>query len=263
MAKRTTTPALMLPVREPGIPAHRWLGTALRAEILEGRLRPGARLPATRELASQYGLSRGTIVGAFEQLKAEGYLEGTVGSGTYVNAVLPDELLQVALKAGPARPVRQAARRDLSAFGERARPVPPYTFGAPRAFRANQPALALFPTALWAQVAARRLRRASANLLLGCDPLGYRPLQAAVAEVLRTSRGVKCAPEQIAIVSGVQEALDLAARLLLDPGDRVCMEEPGYVGATAVFEACGARIVPVPVDAEGMAVPPAKARGAR
>jgi GntR family transcriptional regulator/MocR family aminotransferase len=260
MAKRTTTLALMLPVREPGVPAHRWLCTALRAEILEGRLRAGARLPATRDLAGQYGLSRGTIVGAFEQLKAEGYLEGTVGSGTYVNKVLPDELLQVTLKVRAERPVPRSGRRTLSAFGERVEPVPPYTFSAPRAFRANQPALDLFPTALWAQVAARRLRRATANLLLGCDPLGYRPLQAAVAESLRMSRGVKCVPEQIAIVSGIQEALDLSARLLLDPGDRVCMEEPGYVGAASVFEACGARIVPVRVDAEGMAVP---ARGAR
>src|SRR6478609_7190348 len=106
MAKRTATLALTLPPRDPAAPAYRWLCTALRAEILEGRLRPGARLPATRDLAGQYGLSRGTIVGAFEQLKAEGYLEGTVGSGTYVNAVLPDELLQVTLKAGAARPVR-------------------------------------------------------------------------------------------------------------------------------------------------------------
>jgi GntR family transcriptional regulator/MocR family aminotransferase len=266
MAKRTTTPPLMplmLTPREPGTPAHRWLATALRAEILDGRLRPGARLPATRDLAGQYGLSRGTIVSAFEQLKAEGYLEGTVGSGTYVNKVLPDELLQVPRKAGAARPARAPQRRDLSAFGERARPVPPYSFNPPRAFRANQPALDLFPTALWAQVAARRLRRASANLLLGCDPLGYRPLQEAVAEYLRTSRGVKCGPEQIAIVSGIQEALDLTARLLLDPGGRVCLEDPGYVGAAAVFEACGAKIVPVPVDAEGMALPGAKARGAR
>jgi GntR family transcriptional regulator/MocR family aminotransferase len=263
MAKRTTTPALMLPLREPGMPAHRWLCTALRAEILQGRLRPGARLPATRDLAGQYGLSRGTIVSAFEQLKAEGYLEGTVGSGTYVNKVLPDELLQVTLKARTSQPVQGAERRALSAFGARARPVPSYDFHAPRAFRANQPALDLFPTALWAQVAARRLRRASANLLLGCDPLGYRPLQEAVAESLRASRGVKCVPEQIAIVSGVQEALDLTARLLLDPGDRVCLEDPGYVGAAAVFEACGARIAPVKVDGEGMVLPGARLRGAR
>ncbi|HEX4498619.1 MAG TPA: PLP-dependent aminotransferase family protein [Thermoanaerobaculia bacterium] len=263
MAKRTTTPALMLNPREPGTPAHRWLCTALRAEILEGRLRPGARLPATRDLAGQYGLSRGTIVSAFEQLKAEGYLEGTVGSGTYVNKILPDELLQVPLKARAPRAAPRPRRRALSDFGERARPVPPYTFSAPRAFRANQPALDLFPTALWAQVAGRRLRRASANLLLGCDPLGYRPLQEAVAEYLRTSRGVKCTPEQIAIVSGVQEALDLTARLLLNPGDRVCMEDPGYVGAAATFEACGARITPVRVDAEGMVLPPAKPGGAR
>ena len=77
------------------MPAGRWLRSAIRTEILEGRLRPGARLPATRDLAAQYGLSRGTVVSAFEQLKSEGYLEGSVGSGTYVNEVLPDDLLQV------------------------------------------------------------------------------------------------------------------------------------------------------------------------
>ncbi|HKT68968.1 MAG TPA: PLP-dependent aminotransferase family protein, partial [Terriglobales bacterium] len=116
---------------------------------------------------------------------------------------------------------------------------------------ANLPALDAFPTALWAQVAARRLRRVSWRLLAGGDPLGYRPLRQAVAEYLNTSRGVKCAPEQVLIVSGVQEALDRTAHLLLNPGDPVWMEEPGYPRAAIVFRAVGARICPTPVDSEG------------
>ncbi|OLD00087.1 MAG: GntR family transcriptional regulator, partial [Acidobacteria bacterium 13_1_40CM_4_58_4] len=121
-----------------------------------------------------------------------------------------------------------------------------------RAFRANQAALDAFPTSLWAQVAARRLRRVSTRLLAGGEALGYRPLREAVAEYLNTSRGVKCSTEQVMIVSGVQEALERAAHLLLDPGDPVWVEEPGYPGAAIVFRAAGAKIFPVPVDSEGL-----------
>ncbi|HYR27123.1 MAG TPA: PLP-dependent aminotransferase family protein, partial [Thermoanaerobaculia bacterium] len=132
-----------------------------------------------------------------------------------------------------------------------------------RAFRTDMPALDLFPTTLWTQLASRRLRRLSARILLGTEPLGYPPLRQAIADYLTVSRGVKCEPAQIAIVSGVQDALDLAARLLLDPGDRVCMEEPGYQGAAQIFESIGARVTPVALDAEGMRVPNARLRGTR
>ncbi|HEY9514107.1 MAG TPA: PLP-dependent aminotransferase family protein [Gemmatimonadaceae bacterium] len=263
MAKRTTTLALALPPRVPGTPAYRWLCIALRSAILDGRLRPGARLPATRDLAMQYGLSRGTIVSAFEQLKAEGYLQGNVGSGTYVNEILPDDLLHVARKAGMQPPVQRHPRRRVSELARRAQPLPAYDARPARAFRANQPALDLFPTSLWAQIAARRVRRASTSLLLGCDAMGYRPLREAVADYLITSRGVKCTADQVAIVSGVQEALDLVARLVLDPGDRVCMENPGYVGAALVFEAIGAKVVAVGLDDEGMRLHDPRMRGAR
>ncbi|MGA9881717.1 MAG: PLP-dependent aminotransferase family protein, partial [Candidatus Sulfotelmatobacter sp.] len=132
-----------------------------------------------------------------------------------------------------------------------------------RAFRANIPALDLFPTTLWAKVAARRLRRVSTNLLLGCGPMGYPPLRQAVASYLSTSRGVKCVPEQVAIISGVQEALDLAVRLFLNPGDRVCMENPGYPGAAIAFKAGGAKVSAIRLDDEGMQVQDASMRGAR
>lgn len=263
MAKRTTTFELMLPPREPGATAHRWLYEALRAEILEGRLRPGARLPGTRDLARQYGLSRGTIVNAFEQLRSEGYLEGSVGSGTYVSKVLPDDLLHVR-RAPRAEPgAHREPRRELSGFGRRIQPFPVLEIRPSRAFRANVPALDLFPTNLWSQIASRRLRRLSARLLMGCDPLGYQPLREAIAGYLSASRGVKCVPGQVMIVSGVQEALDLTARLLLNPGDRVCMEDPGYRGAAVAFEAAGARISTAPLDGEGMELRPASLRGAK
>lgn len=263
MAKRATPFELMLPVRNTSMPAFRWLYDALRAEILEGRLRPGARLPATRDLAQQYGLSRGTIVNAFEQLKSEGYVEGSVGSGTYVTKILPDELPQVTGAAGAQPLAQRKMHRRVSDYGRRVNPFPVFEIRPTRAFRANQPALDLFPTALWAQMTARRLRRVSTNLLLGCDPMGYRPLREAVANYLSTSRGVKCLPEQVAIVSGVQEALDLVARLFLNFGDRVCMENPGYVGAAIVFEAIGAKISAARLDDDGIELREARLRGSR
>ncbi|HVG83932.1 MAG TPA: aminotransferase class I/II-fold pyridoxal phosphate-dependent enzyme, partial [Vicinamibacterales bacterium] len=125
-----------------------------------------------------------------------------------------------------------------------------------RPFVTNLPALDLFPTALWARVAARRVRRASIRDLTGCDVSGYRPLREVVADYLRRSRGVNCVTEQVVIVSGVQEALAMVARLLVSPGERVLMEEPGYPGALRAFAAAGARVGFVPVDHAGMTIPP-------
>lgn len=252
MAKRTSGFALTLAPRDARTPAYLWLSTSLRQAILHGQLRPGARLPSTRELAAQYGLSRGTVVAAFAQLDAEGYLSGTVGSGTRVNTVLPDDLLHVGARdaARPARPARRHASRyagRLASFVTTPRPL--------RAFRANVPALDQFPIATWTQLASRRLRRASTQLLLAGDPQGYRPLREAIADYLASARGVTCDADRIMIVAGVQDALDLVARLVLDPGDTVCLEHPGYRGAAAVFAAAGARITHVPVDAEGMTLP--------
>lgn len=260
MGKRTSTLAPALPGLESGEPLGHRLCLALRAEILAGRLAPGMRLPATRDLARQYGLSRGTVVSAFEQLRAEGYLVGRVGSGTYVNETLPDELLHVG-RSERTQPSGSVPRRRLSKYGRRAEVFAGFPPGPVRAFRTDQPALDLFPTALWARLAGRRLRRATVRDLIGCDPLGYAPLRDAVSRYLGASRGVSCTAEQVIIVSGAQEALDLVSRLTLDPGDRVCMENPGYRGASMVFEALGAKICPVGLDAEGMKLLPLQ-RGA-
>jgi len=238
----------MLSPRNPKQPAYRWLCDSVRSQILAGRLRPGARLPATRDLAKQYRLARGTIVSAFEQLKGEGYVEGNVGSGTYVRRILPEELLQLDLGAGAPKLVPTAPPRAYSAFAKRVEAFSALQPRPTRAFRPNMPALDLFPATLWAQITARRLRRASTNLLLGCDHLGYEPLRAVLADYLATSRGVNCDPEQVVVVAGAQEALDLAARLFLDPGDRVCLENPAYPGAARVFAAAGAKVATISMD---------------
>lgn len=250
MARETTSLPLSLPAPAAGVPLYRWLYEQLRATILEGRLHPGARLPATRDVGEMYKLSRATVVTAFEQLKSEGYVEGRTGSGTYVSKVLPEQLL---LAGGLRQEGRLPHRRIcFSAYAKRLQPFRSVPAQPVRAFRANQPALDLFPTALWAQVASRRLRRASTKLLAGGETLGYRPLREAVAEYLNTSRGVRCTAEQVLIVSGALEGLDRTARLVLNPGEPAWMEEPGYPSAAAVLRAVGATVCGVPVDSEGL-----------
>ncbi|HVP61266.1 MAG TPA: PLP-dependent aminotransferase family protein [Myxococcaceae bacterium] len=263
MPRRSGTLELVLQPRAPGQPAQRWVYEALRSAILAGRLHGGARLPATRDLARQHRLARGTVVAAFAQLRAEGYVRSTVGSGTFVGEVPPDALLGLGGPAGRTAQPPRPGRVQLSRFARRVRSFPVLEGRRTRAFRTDLPALELFPATLWAQVTGRVLRRASTRLLLGCEPLGYRPLRAAVAAHLRATRGARCEADQLAIVSGVQEALDLAARMLVDPGDRVCLEDPGYGGAARAFSAVGARLVPVPVDAEGLVLDRRRLDGAR
>jgi GntR family transcriptional regulator / MocR family aminotransferase len=265
MPRETTSLPLSLPAPAAGVELYRWLYEQLRTAILAGRLPTGARLPATRDLAKAYGLSRATIVAAFEQLKSEGYVDGRIGSGTYVSKVLPEELLTVRGDWEEGRmPERLAHRRVLlSRYAKRLAPFRSLPAYPVRAFRTNQCALDLFPTGLWAQVAARRLRRASTKLLAGGETLGFRPLREAVAEYLNTSRGVKCSADEVLIVSGAQEGFDRTARLLLNPGDSAWMEEPGYPGALAVLRAVGAKVGAVPVDSEGINFEAARGRGAR
>jgi GntR family transcriptional regulator/MocR family aminotransferase len=263
MPKRITSFALALPPRARGLPAYRWLYESLRQQILDGRLRPGTRVPATRDLARQYGLARGTIVNAFDQLKSEGYLAGSVGSGTRVSRVLPEQLLHVERKHAECPPAAKRVRVGLSAYGQRATLFTGYEERPTLAFRCNLPALDLFPITLWTKITNRCLRRMTMQLMMGCSPLGYAPLRKAIAEYLRTARAVRCEPEQILIVSGVQEALDLVTRVLVDPGDRVCLENPAYPGAALVFQAHGAAVKAIGVDAEGLRVSELPARGAR
>lgn len=233
-----------------------WLRDTLRSAIQSGALRLGQSLPSTRELTKSLRLARGTIISAIDHLKEEGYLKSIPGSGIFVADILPEAFLgspAVLTQAYSGNPKPSAP----SEFAERLAPVSYYVKPRTIAFRVNLPALDLFPIDLWTRVTAKQWRRASASMLLGGEPFGYLPLRKSLSNYLRTARSVICEPEQILITSGIQEALDLSMRILVNPGDRVLMEDPGYQIAFAGFQAAGARIIPLSIDREG-AVPPIK-----
>jgi GntR family transcriptional regulator / MocR family aminotransferase len=249
MAKAARALDLALDDPGPGATIWRWLYEEIRAAILSGRLKRGSRLPATRELARQYGVSRGTVVMAFEQLHSEGYLEGKTGDGTYINGRLPEDFLTARQIATiDARTAR--SKPVLSRLARRLPQAPADSVEPPRAFR-PEPALDEFPVAVWAQVAARCMRRATRRLLADSDCRGYRPLREAVADYLGEARGVKCTADHVIIVSGIQHGLDLTIRLLLDPDDPVCVEDPCHPIVASMFKTLPANIVPIPVDSEG------------
>ncbi len=225
-----------------------WLYGELRSAILDGRLAPGARLPASRDFASQYQLSRGTVVSVLERLQAEGYVSSRVGFGTWVNRLeTPRPARQATTIPAYIRRVISTNKRPQAwidqAFVEEIRP-----------FRIGTPAVNEFPSDIWGRIAADRARHFRSWLKKETDRRGYQPLRDAIAEYLRTSRAVRCTAEQVVLVSGIQQGLDLLARLLLKRDDPIWMEDPGYFGARIAFENAGARMIPVPVNDEGLSV---------
>jgi GntR family transcriptional regulator/MocR family aminotransferase len=237
------------------VPLHRQLYEGLRGTILAGRLSAGTRLPATRILARELRISRNTVLNAFEQLLAEGYVEAQTGSGTYVSHVLPDDLLRV--PAAPATQLPLPANRRLSRRGALLAATPVSVArdqGLPRAFRPGLPAFDTFPFDVWTRLVARHWKQPPPELLSYGDPAGYRPLREAIAAYLHAARGVQCTTDQVIVVAGSQQGLDLAARVLLDPGDHVWIEDPGYVGARGALRSAGVQLVPVPLDQEGLRV---------
>ncbi len=244
-------------------PLHRQLYDALRGAVLSGHLAAGARLASTRVMAVELGVSRNTVMAAFDQLLAEGYLEGRIGAGTYVTRTLPDDALR-ARRMPPLPAMKSRRGRGVSQRGAAlmSLPVTQSRAGAPRAFRPGMPAFDAFPTEEWARYVSRRWRTPSPELLGYGDAAGYGPLREAIALHLAVARGVRCDAQQVVIVAGSQQALDLAARVLLDPGDAVWMEDPGYPGARAALASAGTQLVPVPVDNEGLDVSAGIARKA-
>jgi GntR family transcriptional regulator / MocR family aminotransferase len=253
VSKKTQEVHLTLPSRSSDATLFRWLYDEIRTAIVDGRLPPGSRLPSTRSFAHHYRVARGTVVAAFDQLAAEGYVEGSVGNGTFVRQALPQLLVN-------SKPVRQSARAIYSgaSLSARGRQLASNRFPqlwsnlSVETFRLDRPALDAFPVKLWSRIAARRLRSGARDLLGSGETLGFRPLREAIAAYVGLTRAVKCTADEVVITTGTQQSLDLIARLVLDPGDRAWVEDPGYAGATALLRALGSDVVGVPVDAEGI-----------
>nr|WP_246549096.1 PLP-dependent aminotransferase family protein [Ancylobacter oerskovii] len=254
--------------RQADAPLHRQLYRRLAEEIAAGSLRPGEKLPSTRDFASLLGVSRNTVLLAFDHLISEGYLQPLTGSGTYVARELPEQLpIRAPARINPAIEAAGSLNRSFtpssaitnapSTLRHMRRPVP---------FRANFPAVDMFPVRQWASLAANLYRQldpdAAGELLGEGDPQGYRPLRLAIAEHVALSRGLACTADNIVIFAGAQHAVDLACRILLTPGERVWCEDPGYDGIYASATAAGAIPVPVPVDEEGLVVEEGMARAA-
>jgi GntR family transcriptional regulator / MocR family aminotransferase len=259
--RAATVPATGITLDPAGqLPMHRQLYRRLRAAILAGELSPGTRLPSTRSLATELGISRTTALTAYEQLRDEGYLDGKVGAGTTVAELSgPGPALAASTHAAPqapqAPPRPALSARGATMAGDRWRLRPPDWLGPGlRAFPLGLPAVDAFPGQLWTRILARRARRSLDGLLGYQNPAGYRPLREAIAAYLSMARGVRCTPDQTLVVSGAQAGLDLAARLLLDPGDPVWVEDPGYYGARGALVGAGARLIPIPVDTDGLDV---------
>ncbi|MDQ3426490.1 MAG: PLP-dependent aminotransferase family protein [Gemmatimonadota bacterium] len=240
--------------RSSGVPIHRQIYESVRRAILDGLLRPGQRVPSTRTLAVELDVSRLPVLTAYEQLLHEGYLVGRLGSGTFISAALPDDLLR---SPGP----RAAAVWPSGARRAPRLPPRPRDEGGLGPFRMSLPALDRFPHAAWARLVSRHAHALTHAQMAYGDPAGLVPLRVAVAEHLRAARAVRCEAEQVLIVSGSQAALHLAITVLLARGDRVAVEEPGYPLARAALSAAGAELVPVPVDDEGMSVASLQRRG--
>ena len=249
----------------------RQLYQALRSRVLDGRIGGGTRLPASRDLAAMLAISRNSVVRAYDQLYAEGYIEGRVGDGTYVaqlnpEASLPGKLstkvstglptgLPTALstKSGDLTVITSSEVIHNTAMARlQSHYLPSPKSGPPRAFRVGVPAFDLFPFEVWAKLQAGFWRKPDLQQLGYGDPAGDPRLRELIAVYLRGSRGLSCSAEQIVITSGAQQAISLCAQLLLEPGDCVAVENPGYRAAGHAFAIAGARVRGVAVDNEGL-----------
>lgn len=237
------------------VPLHRQVYAELRKAILTGRLLPCQRVPSTRALARSLNISRTTVTQSYEQLLSEGYLETRHGSGTFVCSQLPDELLHV--PEIETSPQSKDAPILLSRYAQYLVETPFALQPEPAldiCFRYGRPALQQFPIALWRKLLAQRCQSDPGWLDYATDPQGYFPLRVAIAKYLSRARAVQCEPEQIVMTNGTQQALDLILRVLIEPGETIAIEDPGYLSARKVFLSHRATLLPIPVDESGLIV---------
>jgi GntR family transcriptional regulator / MocR family aminotransferase len=257
MPKRSRSAALPLPAGgAPGLTLREEIYRTCVAAMQDGRLPPGSRLPSARVLAADWHVSRNTVDDAILQLQADGFVVRRVGDGTYVAAAAATG--GRALRHGRLRPPAALGRAALASASDWGRATTdawtPHSAPRPRPFMAGLPALDQFPLDLWRRLVARRLRASGVRLLGYFPALGYGPLREATARHLATTRGIACAPAQVMIVNSTMQALDLIGRALLNPGDRVWVEDPSFPNLRATLALSGVRQVAVPVDGHGLDV---------
>jgi GntR family transcriptional regulator/MocR family aminotransferase len=246
------------------VPIYRQLYEWFRRAIGAGQLKPGQRVPSTRSLAAELKVSRIPVSNAYEQLRAEGYLETFVGAGTCVVRSIPADALRPAfgkMRDASRRVSKSKAPRLVSRRVALMR-LPAQTWSNKLvAFRVNLPALEHFPIGEWSKLVNRYSRKPTRQSLAYGDAMGYLPLREAIAEYLGAARAVRCKPSQVLVTTGSQQCLQLSAQVLLDVNDPVWIEEPGYPGARQALIMAGAQLVPVPVDQEGLNVAEGIKRG--
>jgi GntR family transcriptional regulator/MocR family aminotransferase len=247
------TPILLLPGGS-GRTLQERVYRSLRDAIIEGRLVRGARVPASRALADEWNVARNTVLRAMERLVTEGYIAARHGAGSFVCRELPDAVPPRVREARPAvasvAPISKRGRAIADIEGRFATTLR----GEGAAFRIGTPALEAFPADAWGAHLARVWKRSSATLVRHRDPAGVRALREAIARYVREARGVRCTADQVVVVGGSQQAMRILGDVLLDPGDRAWIEDPGYLGSHSALVAAGADLVPVPVDDEGISV---------
>lgn len=236
--------------RDKGTPVFRQVYLQIRLAILSRRLRAGTKLPSTRALASELIVARTSVVAAYEQLLAEGYVSGRIGSGTYISSELPDATETLAGRPKkPAAPEKQSISPQARQFAALA---PTTTPGANLPFDAGRALVDVRTTQLWSKLSRRMLISIGPIHLGYSDPRGLIELRTAICDYLRTTRAIQCEPDQVIVTSGAQQATDIAVRVLLNRDDEAWVEDPSYPLTYQALVVSGARIHPVPVDAGGM-----------
>jgi len=248
--RRAAEHSLVLGPRPVGVTLQQWLHNALCEAMRDGRLPPGSRLPTSRSLARDHGLSRSTVTAVFERLLADGYISAHVGRGSFV---APQAPLTSAPEAGSPLLAPALSRRGRQ-MSEAGAAVINRNGSLPRTFEPDRVDAGLFPAAVWARLAAKRVRWYEGRVVQGVEWQGLAPLRELLAQQLLLTRGIRCDADQIVIVPGTRQALDLLARLLLNPGEEAWVEDPGSPAMQALLVAAGARVVPVPVDDQGLDV---------
>ncbi len=262
---------LPMDAARPGESKQAWVYREIRERILKGALPSAARLPSTRSLAARWHIARSTVEAAYDQLRSEGYTAGTVGSGTRVAAVIPDNFFRAGLpgedaarsRAREAAPVSQAGAAQSMAAASALLPAPQmaaiFAPAQPNSqFFSRSADAALFPMERWRKGLMASARRVTPAQLANDEPQGWRVLREQIARYLGAARGISCDPDQVIILSGIRDGLDLCGHLLLQPQDKVLIEDPGYLNAEPIFGQYTRHIVPLAIDAAGFPVAQAR-----